>query len=234
MANMISKDTLKKILYFDIETAGIQNTFTDLVESDPRLAKIWDKRCTWLRKNSGEEYKDATPDRLWLDKSSLHPEFAKIVCISFGAYSGDDVKIQSIIGDENELLSNANKIFNNAVTKGWKLGGHTIKNFDIPFVGKRMIINKIDPSPIIGQLNRKPWDSPVIDISEVFAFGGYGQTHSSLDLMCSVLGHESPKDDMDGSMVHPYFHSGRIDEIKKYCEMDVKYLMKCYESFSFE
>jgi predicted PolB exonuclease-like 3'-5' exonuclease len=164
----------------------------------------------------------------------LHPEFAKVVCISFGAYNGDDIKIQSVIGEENEILINSNKIFNNAVSKSWKLGGHTIKNFDIPFVGKRMIINRIDPSPLIGQLNRKPWDSPVIDISEVFAFGGYGQTHSSLDLMCSVFGHESPKDEMDGSLVHSYFHSGRIEEIKKYCEMDVKYLMKCYESFSFD
>lgn len=234
MDNMISKDTLNKILYFDIETAGIQENFSDLVSTDPRLAKIWEKRCVWLRKNSGEEYKDATPDQLWSDKSSLHPEFAKIVCISFGAYQGEDSKIQSIIGEESEILSNANKIFNNAFAKGWKLGGHTIKNFDIPFVGKRMIINNIKPSHLIAYLNRKPWDAPVIDISEVFAFGGYGQTHSSLDLMCSVLGHESPKDEMDGSLVHPYFYAGRIEEIKKYCEMDVKYLMKCYESFSFE
>jgi uncharacterized protein YprB with RNaseH-like and TPR domain len=141
---MISKDTLKKILYFDIETAGINETFSDLKNSDPRLAKIWEKRCVWLRKNSGDEYKEATEDQLWTDKSSLHPEFAKVVCISFGAYNGDDVKIQSVIGEEDEILANANKIFNNAVSKGWKLGGHTIKNFDIPFVGKRMIINKID------------------------------------------------------------------------------------------
>ena len=107
MANMISKDTLKKILYFDIETAGIYETFSDLTTADPRLAKIWEKRCVWLRKNSGDEYKEATEDQLWSDKSSLHPEFAKIVCISFGAYQSDDIKIQSLIGEEHEILSNA-------------------------------------------------------------------------------------------------------------------------------
>jgi hypothetical protein len=115
MANMISKDTLKKILYFDIETAGIHETFSDLLLADSRLAKIWEKRCVWLRKNSGEEYKDATPDQLWLDKSSLHPEFAKIVCISIGNIYNDGntwkIRLKSLAGhDEQEILRNFSEI----------------------------------------------------------------------------------------------------------------------------
>jgi hypothetical protein len=231
---MISKDTLRKMLYFDIETAGITETFEDLERENPRLAKIWEKRSGWLAKNSGEEMKDYGPSDFWKVKSSLHPEFSKVVCVTFGAYHGDEIKLSSFTGNEHQVLSDCNKVFNNAVTKGWKLGGHTIKNFDIPFIGKRMIINRIDPSPLIASLNRKPWDSPYLDISEIFAFGGWGQTHSSLDLMCCVFGHESPKEDMDGSKVHEYFYDGKIEEIKKYCEADVKYLMKCFESFSFE
>jgi len=170
----------------------------------------------------------------WKIKASLHPEFSKVVCISFGAYHGEEMKIQSFIGEEYEILNNTNKVFNNAISKAWKLGGHTIKNFDIPFVGKRMIINKIDPSSLIANLNRKPWESPYLDISEAFSFGGWGQTHTSLDLMSAVLGLESPKEDMDGSMVHQYFYEGRIDDIKKYCEMDVRVLMECFNSFSFD
>lgn len=231
---MISKETLKKCLYFDIETAGITSTFEELQDVNPRLAKLWEKRSGWLAKNSGEEMKNYSPSDFWKVKSSLHPEFSKVVCVSFGAYKDDKIVINSFIGEEYQILSDSNKVFNNAVAKGWKLGGHTIKNFDIPFVGKRMIINKIDPSPLIASLNRKPWESPYLDISEIFSFGGWGQTHTSLDLMSSVFGLESPKEDMDGSMVHDYFHTGKIEEIKKYCEMDVKVLMDCFNSFSFD
>jgi len=231
---MISKDTLRKCLYFDIETAGITSSFEELLEFDPRIAKLWEKRCKWLKQNSGEEYRDYDCGDFWKIKASLHPEFSKVVCISFGAYHGEEMKIQSFIGEEYEILNNTNKVFNNAISKAWKLGGHTIKNFDIPFVGKRMIINKIDPSSLIANLNRKPWESPYLDISEAFSFGGWGQTHTSLDLMSAVLGLESPKEDMDGSMVHQYFYEGRIDDIKKYCEMDVRVLMECFNSFSFD
>ena len=231
---MISKDTLKKALYFDIETAGSIEKFEDLEKDNPILSEIWKKRCRWLAQNSGEEHKNAAPWEFWNLKSSLHPEFAKVVCVSFGAYDGEEMKIQSFVGDEYEILKNTNAVFNKAMTKGWKLAGHTIKNFDIPFLGKRMIINKIDPSPMIASLNRKPWESPYLDIAEIFSFGGWGQSFTSLDLMSSVLGYESPKDDMDGSMVHNHFYSGRIDEIKTYCEKDVLALMKCFESFVFE
>ena len=235
MDKMISKETLRKCLYFDIETAGITNTFEELEEFDPRLSKLWEKRCNWLRTNSGEEMKSYTCSDFWKIKSSLHPEFSKVVCVSFGAYGQDDeFKVQSFTGEEYQILNDSNKVFNNAVNKSWKLAGHTIKNFDIPFVGKRMIINRIDPSPLIASLTRKPWDSPYLDISEIFAFGGWGQTHTSLDLMSCVLGIESPKNEMDGSKVHEYFYEGKIEEIKKYCEMDVKVLMKCFNSFLFD
>lgn len=231
---MINKDTLKKTLYFDIETSGITKTFEDLELENPRLAKMWTKRCKWLVQNSGEDQKKYTASDFWGIKSSLHPEFAKIVCVSFGAYDEDEPRIQSFTGDEMDILKKSNMVLNKAMSKGWKLAGHTIKNFDIPFMGKRFIINGIDPSPMIASLNRKPWESPFLDISEIFSFGGWGQTHTSLDLMSSVFGHESPKDEMDGSMVHDYYYAGKIEEIKKYCEMDVKVLMKCFENFSFD
>ena len=235
---MISKEILRKTLYFDIETAGIVDSFNDLEISNPRLAQLWKKRCKWLAQNSGEEAKYYTPSDFWKLKSSLHPEFSKVVCVTFGAYQDGVeklmIKVNSLIGEEAEILNNTNKIFNNANAKGWKLAGHTIKNFDIPFIGKRMIINKINPSILIGALNRKPWESPYLDISDIFSFGGWGQTHSSLDLMSATLGYDSPKDEMDGSQVHQYFYEGRIDEIKKYCEKDVEALMKCFESFCFE
>jgi predicted PolB exonuclease-like 3'-5' exonuclease len=231
---MISKQILKNTLYFDIETAGLYNDFEELQDNNHRLSLLWEKRCKWLAQNSGEENKNKKPSEFWKMKASLHPEFAKVVCVSFGAFEGDEIRIQSFTGDERDILSKSNAVFNKAYQKTWKLAGHTIKNFDVPFIGKRLLINRIEPSYFIFSLNRKPWESPYLDIAEIFSFSGWGQAHTSLDLMSAVLGHESPKDSMDGSQVHEYFYTGRIEEIKNYCEKDVFTLIKCFESLSFE
>jgi predicted PolB exonuclease-like 3'-5' exonuclease len=232
---MISNNILKKSLYFDVETAGCKEKFVELQRENPRLAKLWEKRCKWLAQNSGDDAKYYTPEDFWSEKSSLHPEFGIIVCVSFGAYDNKgDFKVQSFVGEEKEILTNANKVLNNAWNKSWKLAGHTIKNFDVPFIGKRMAIHGINPSPLIFSLNRKPWDSPFLDISEIFSFGGWGQVHTSLDLMACSLDIPSPKDEMDGSLVHRYFYEGRIAEIKKYCELDVDVLNKCFEAICFD
>jgi predicted PolB exonuclease-like 3'-5' exonuclease len=230
---MIGKEILKDTLYFDIETAGLFETFEELQSQNNRLSLLWEKRCKWLAQNSGEVNKNLTPSEFWQMKASLHPEFARVVCVSFGAFDEDEIKIQSFIGEESDILSKSNTVFNKASQKSWKLAGHTIKNFDVPFIGKRMIINEIKPSNLIFSLNRKPWESPYLDIAEIFSFSGWGQAHTSLDLMSAVLGHESPKDEMDGSQVHKYFYSGRIEEIRDYCEKDVLTLIKCFKSLSF-
>ena len=231
---MISESILKTLLYFDIETTGCYETFEELLNKDPRLAHLWEKRCVWLRKNSGPDLADATEEQLWQEKSSLHPEFGRVVCVSFGAYQNDELKVQSFIGGEAEILTNTNKVMNNAFTKGMKLAGHTIKNFDIPYLGKRMLVHRVEPSPLIFSLNRKPWDSPFLDISEMFSFGGWGQTHTSLDLMSALLGVNSPKDDMNGSQVHSQFYMhNNIEEIKKYCEKDVVCVADCFKKLSF-
>jgi predicted PolB exonuclease-like 3'-5' exonuclease len=230
---MINKQILKNTLYFDIETAGLFETFEELQSQNNRLSLLWEKRCKWLSQNSGEENKTLTPSEFWQRKASLHPEFARVVCVSFGAFDDDEIKIQSFIGEESDILFKSNGVFNKAYQKSWKLAGHTIKNFDVPFMGKRLVINEIKPSDLIFHLNRKPWESPYLDIAEIFSFSGWGQTHTSLDLMSAVLGHESPKDSMDGSQVHKYFYSGRIEEIKDYCEKDVLTLIKCFQSLSF-
>ena len=229
---MIPAEIIKKGLYFDIETAGITKNLFELRLKNPKLAELWSKRCKWLRLNSGEDFKDASDDLLFLKKASLHPEFSRVVCVSIGAYKEDEVHIISFIGEESEILINTNKVFNNAASKRLRLAGHTIKNFDIPFLGKRMIINKINPSPIINFFDKKPWEMNILDISDIFSFGSIGQSHASLDLMCSVLGVDSPKIDMDGSMVHEEFYSGKIEDIKKYCELDVKAVIDCFNKMN--
>jgi len=231
---MISSATLKTLLYFDIETAGSYETYDTLLINDSRLADLWAKRCVWLRKNSGPELENATEEELWNLKSSLHPEFGRVVCVSFGAFKGEEFVLQSFIGAEEEILKNTNKVLNNAHSKGMKLAGHTIKNFDIPFLGKRMLVQRMEPSPILFAINRKPWENSHMDISDIFSFGGWGQTHSSLDLMSCILGVDSPKDAMNGSQVHDQFYTqDNINDIKKYCEKDVVCVKDCFQKMSF-
>jgi len=230
---MIPKEVLLKSLFFDVESVGLYATFEELVSKNPKLAELWSKRCKWLRQNSPAQLFEPTDSQLWLEKSSLHPEFAKIVCVSIGAYNKENLNITSLIGDETDILKKTRIIFGNAASQNLRLAGHTIKNFDIPFLGKRMVINHIQPPELINFYNKKPWEMTTLDITDTFSFGAYGQAHTSLDLMCTVLGVESPKGDMEGSQVHEAFYKGSIEKIKIYCEKDVKAVVECFHKLSF-
>lgn len=230
---MLPKTLIENSIYFDIETVGLYPTLEELENKDPHLADLWHKRCKWLIKNL--EPDDSTDHSdLWLKKSSLHPEFGRVVCVSFGVFSNGIERITSYYGDnEIEILTNSNKILANSRTKGFKLAGQNIKNFDVPYLGKRMLINSITPDPLIQSYGKKPWESPFLDLGEVFAFGAWGQSFSSLDLISHVLGVPTSKDNLDGSKVHSYFWDlKKFEEIKNYCEQDVVCTMNCFKKLS--
>jgi DNA polymerase elongation subunit (family B) len=230
---MLHKSLIESSIFFDIETAGLYPTLEECNNQDPHLAELWIKRCKWLQKNV-DPGESTDPSDLWLNRSSLHPEFGRVVCVSFGVFQGETEKITSFYGeDEKDILEKANKILANSRTKGFKIAGQNIKNFDIPYLGKRMIINSITPDPIIQTWNKKPWETSFVDLAEIFAFGAWGQTFSSLDLISHVLGVPTSKDNLDGSMVHSsYWDEKMTEEIKNYCEQDVVCTMNCFKRLS--
>lgn len=230
---MIQKSLIESSIFFDIETAGLYPSLEECHAKDPHLAELWIKRCKWLQKNI-EPGESTDPNDLWLNRASLHPEFGRVVCVSFGVFSAEMEKITSFYGeDERDILEKANKILANSRTKGFKVAGQNIKNFDIPYLGKRMIINSITPDPIIQTWNKKPWETSFVDLAEIFAFGAWGQSFSSLDLISHVLGVPTSKDNLDGSMVHSsYWDKKMIEEIKDYCEQDVVCTMNCFKRLS--
>jgi DNA polymerase elongation subunit (family B) len=230
---MLHKSLIESSIFFDIETAGLYPTLEECRDNDPHLAELWIKRCKWLQKNV-DPGESTDPNDLWLNRSSLHPEFGRVICVSFGVFQGETEKITSFYGnDEKDILEKANKILANSRTKGFKIAGQNIKNFDIPYLGKRMIINSITPDPIIQTWNKKPWETSFIDLAEIFAFGAWGQTFSSLDLISHVLGVPTSKDNLDGSMVHSsYWEEKMTEEIKNYCEQDVVCTMNCFKRLS--
>lgn len=230
---MLNKSLIESSIFFDIETAGLYSTLEECKANDPHLAELWIKRCKWLQKNV-DPGESTDPNDLWLNRSSLHPEFGRVVCVSFGVFSSGMEKITSFYGDdERDILEKANKILANSRTKEFKIAGQNIKNFDIPYLGKRMIINSITPDPIIQTWNKKPWETSFVDLAEIFSFGAWGQTFSSLDLISHVLGVPTSKDNLDGSMVHSsYWDKKMFEEIKDYCEQDVVCTMNCFQRLS--
>ena len=233
---MIAKSILTNALYFDLETAGQYKDFKTLQTKNPRLADLWIKRCKWIKQNSHNDDANKTPDELYYDKSSLHPEFGQIVCATFGVFNedGQSKKIASYTGNEYDILISCNKFLERSKSQGWKLAGHTIKNFDIPFMGKRMIYSGINPSSVIQVWNKKPWETSFLDISDTVSFGSHGQSFTSLDLITCCLNVDSPKNDISGADVHKSFWDGDIDRIKIYCEKDVEAVMDAFKGLCFD
>jgi hypothetical protein len=234
---MFSKEAIKKYLYFDIETAGAYPTLDEMEQENPRLRELWNRRADYYR-GAFHDLKDATAEEIYQKKGGLEPEYSRIVCVSFGSFTDDDqLKFASFYGeDEIDILTKTTKVLNNAATKGWKLCGHNIKGFDVPCLGKRMLYNGMNPPSIIRIWDKKPWDIPYVDTSEVFAFGSWShQKYLSLDLLSCSLGVASPKQLMDGSKVHDsYWIKKEYDNIKTYCELDVNTVMQVMLKSCFE
>jgi predicted PolB exonuclease-like 3'-5' exonuclease len=131
-------------------------------------------------------------------------------------------------------LNKSNKVFNNAIVKGWKLCGHNIKAFDVPCLGKRMLYNGISPSSNIMVGDKKPWEIPFVDTSELFSFGSWSMQKSlSLDLLACSLGVDSPKDDISGKEVTKAYWNGEEERIKEYCEKDVNTVIEILKKTSY-
>lgn len=233
---MFATDYIRKMLYFDVETVPQECTLEDLQRSNPRLAALWERRIKYYR-SSSTDLESESDSEIYIQKASLEPEFSRIVCVSFGSFTEDGGKrFASFSGeDEYSILEKSNKVFNNAIVKGWKLCGHNIKGFDVPCLGKRMIYNGINPSPNLQVWDKKPWEVPFTDTSEIFAFGSWvHQKYLSLDLLACSLGIESPKSEMDGSLVGVTFWKEKnYKKIETYCEADVRTVMSVMEKVCF-
>jgi 3'-5' exonuclease len=212
---MIEKINLNHILFLDIETVPEEAHFQSL---DDEMKTLWEQKTQYQRKD------DFSPEEFY-DRAGIWAEFGKIVCVSVGYFvvKGDirNFRVTSFFGDEKKILRDFNNLLNNHFNQAQHiLCGHNAKEFDIPFLARRMIINQI---PIPNKLNlfgKKPWEIPHLDTLELWKFGDY-KHFTSLKLMCKVLGIPSSKGDIDGSQVgQVYYVEKDIDRIVTYCEKD--------------
>ena len=214
---------LNKILFIDIETVGISSTYKKFSSDYSELHLQFVKYLDWFTKRFPED-SELSIDQIFESRAALVPEFAKIICVSAGVVDkeGELKKMSYFNSDEKVLLEEVNKLLGRVNGTGFSICGHNVKNFDIPMLAKRMMINGIKPSSILPSYDTKPWEIRAIDTKEVWQYGQFGAI-SSLELMCVSMGIPTPKsDEISGDKIHHLFwNENKYDIIKEYCEKDV-------------
>ena len=222
-------EELKHILFIDIETVSV---VADHSQMSPGLQKEWAKKAKFL-KSSVTENADAA--LLFNEKAGRFSEFAKVVCIGFGSFHKHDgewkMRLKALTGhSEKDLLNDFCGVLSRFIEYYPQLRfcGHNIKEFDSPFLCRRMIINGMG-LPECMQLNgKKPWEITHLDTLELWRFGDY-KHYTALSLLAEILGIPSPKEDIDGSMVgNVYWKDGDLQRIGHYCMQDVLTAARVY------
>ena len=216
---MITTIPLEKFLFIDIETVSESENFHSLNED---WKQLWEEKVirTLPEKVSIEEY--------YPQRAGVMAEFAKVVCISIGYFkketNGSQLRIKSIYGDDEKVLlqsfiQTVNQL--EATNNKWSFTGHNIKEFDIPFLCRRLLVNNLPIPTYLDFQNMKPWETNMIDTFQYWRFGDY-KNFTSLKLLAASLGVPSPKDDIDGSMVGDvYWKEKDLKRIAIYCQKDV-------------
>jgi len=212
---MLSKIKIENILFLDIETVPEVETFSELSEE---MRELYGLKTQYQRK---EEF---TSEEFY-ERAGIWAEFGKIICISVGFFFDVDnkrnFKVKSFSGDEVQILEGFKKLLETHFNKpNQLLCAHNGKEFDFPYIARRMIINKITLPEKLNLFGKKPWEVAHLDTLELWKFGDY-KHYTSLKLLTNILGVPSPKQDIEGSDVaRVYYKENDLEKIVKYCERD--------------
>jgi uncharacterized protein YprB with RNaseH-like and TPR domain len=214
---MLNHLNFDQVLFLDIETVPQAAACSDL---PAHMQALWEKKSTHLRKD------DQTAEEVY-DRAAIFAEFGKIICISAGyIYKGDTgraFRVKSFYGDDERLVltqfCDLLQAFS-AKRKGARLCAHNGKEFDFPYIARRLLIHGLPLPDVLDVAGRKPWEISFLDTMELWKFGDY-KHFCSLDLLTTILGIPTPKDDIDGSRVAAvYYEEKDIARIVRYCEKD--------------
>lgn len=206
------------ILFLDIETVPQYPSYAEMPETGK---KFWDKKAAQLIKDN-----ESTPETIY-QRAGIYAEFGKIICISVGLIipkEGERTFRVISFADHSEkklLLGFSEMLQKFEKRKNAHLCAHNGKEFDFPYIARRMLINGIDLPESLNVAGKKPWEVNFIDTQELWKFGDY-KSFTSLNLLTYVFGIPSPKDDIDGSQVADcYYVENNLPRIAIYCEKDV-------------
>lgn len=213
---MLKKISLRNVLFLDIETVPENASFEELSEEKK---KLWELKTAYQRK---DEY---TPEDFY-ERAGIWAEFGKIVCISVGYFAFQEenrsFRMTSFHGEEKKLLEDFKELLENHFGRPQHLlCAHNGKEFDFPYIARRMLIYDMELPAKLNLFGKKPWEVPHLDTLELWKFGDY-KHYTSLRLLCNVLNIPSPKDDIEGCEVRSVFYDNDdLPRIVSYCEKDV-------------
>ena len=218
---MLDRVQLDKILFLDIETVPQFQTFDEM---SPEGQKLYDQKTKFLQKETDAEGV--------YDRAGIYAEFGKIICISVGLIhetrSGKEIRMKSFYHDDEETLL---KQFVRLLEENPKfsiLCGHNAKEFDFPFICRRLLVNGLKLPHILDIAGKKPWEIAHLDTMELWKFGDY-KAYTSLALLCHIFNIPTPKDDISGADVaRVYYEEKDLERIKIYCEKDVVALIQLF------
>ena len=212
----------ENLIIIDIETAPVSPSFETLSDE-------W--KTLWEEKVARSLPEGVEAPEFYTMRAGVMAEFAKIICISIGYFNRETtlhMRVKSFYGhDEKKILADflatISKI--ESINSKWCFAGHNIKEFDIPFICRRLIINQFKIPAYLDFQNMKPWETNIVDTFQYWRFGDY-KNYTSLKLLAAAMGVPSPKDDIDGSMVGELYwlasdREANLKRIAVYCQKDV-------------
>lgn len=209
---------LEHILFLDIETVPFHPNYAEVPEE---WRKLWDKKSMSLRREEND-----TPASLY-PLSGIYAEFGKIICICVGylkvADGKEQFRMKSFAGDDEKqlLLDFAGLLNKHFSGPAHRLCAHNGKEFDFPWIARRMVVHNIPLPALLDIAGKKPWENQLLDTMEMWKFGDY-KSYTGLNLLATLLGIPTPKDDIDGSQVHiVYYEEKNLPRIVTYCQKDV-------------
>jgi 3'-5' exonuclease len=212
---------VENILFLDIETVPAYPDYQSVPEN---FKYLWNKKAERLIQKEGE-----TPENLY-QRAGIYAEFGKIVCVSLGYFHNEMFKVKSFVNDdEKTILTEFSGLLNNKIFRNnWFICAHNGKEFDFPYLARRMMIHNVNVPPILNVSGKKPWETSFLDTMEMWKFGDF-KNYTSLELLAAIFDIPTPKDDIDGSQVaEVYWKDKDLQRIATYCSKDVITIFKVY------
>lgn len=216
---MLKSINLQNVLFLDIETVPGYASFNDMPE---HWQQLWADKTKYQR-----EKDEKTPEEFYPERAGILAEFGRVVCISCGFFAkyglqSREFRLKSFYGEDEKILLEEfaallNQHFN---LREHLLCAHNGKEFDFPYLSRRMLVNHVELPKALDTAGKKPWEVQHLDTMELWKFGDY-KHFTSLKLLAALFNIPTPKDDIDGSMVGPVFWQEKdLERIAVYCQKD--------------
>jgi len=222
---MLANINLFRILFLDIETVSMVPDFNQLPEA---YKPLWEKKAKTLKNELNQ-----SPEEVF-DRAGIYAEFGKIICVSLGFFYKNDssllFRVRSFYGhDEKKILEDFSQLLNDHFNSAQHyLCAHNGKEFDFPYLSRRMVIHHLELPYLLDNFGKKPWETNLLDTMELWKFGDY-KNYTSLELLSCIFGFPSPKDDISGQDVsRVYWQENDLERIARYCAKDVVTIARLY------